>query len=197
MATNRVLFGLSQVHYAVWDESTSKYGEVKAAPGGVSLSLNREGDSSTFYADNVPFAAFYSDSGYTGDLELATAEKQMMVDLLGWEVDANGALLQVSGNTAPSFALMFEVSSNVRPERFVFYNCSLSRPEFEANTTNDSTDPDTRTLNFTAVNRELTYGTDKIVLPATSIEDDKTDTKAHEAYTKFFETVYLPTPVAA
>lgn len=197
MATNRVLFGLSNVHYALWDENTSQYGAVKVMKGAVSLTLNREGDSSTFYAENIPWASFYSDSGYTGDLELATTEQDALVDLLGWELDSNGALLYLSGVASPTFALSFEVSSNVKPVRYVFYNCTLSRPEFEANTTNDSTDPDTRTLNFTAINREFEYGTgNTISLPASQLEDDKSDETKHAAYVDFFKKVYLPTAKA-
>ena len=192
--TNRVLFGLSNVHYALWDEKSKKYGTPKAIKGAVSMSISREGDSSIFYADNVPYVSFQTNGGYSGDLNVAVVEDEVLIDLLGWEKDDHGMLIEDASAVAPTFALMYEVSSNTEPQRFVFYNCSVSRPENEANTKTDSTEPDTQTLNISMITRNFPYGSgtvDAVKGSITRSEENKT------TYEGFMNEVLLPSMAAA
>lgn len=63
MATteSKVMYGLSNVHYALLTETTdpetgaivSSYGEVKSFPGSVELTLSAEGNPVIFSADNT------------------------------------------------------------------------------------------------------------------------------------------------
>lgn len=141
-SSNKVQFGLSNAHYAVYDESTGKYGTPVAIKGSVSLSLDAEGDSTKFYADNIAYFSTSKNDGYTGSLEIAYVEKQLQIDLLGNE-DDNGLLLEFSDSTAKSFALLFEIDGNINKQRTVLYNCTLSRPSTEADTTENTVEPKT------------------------------------------------------
>lgn len=185
-----VRFGLSNVYYALYDEETSKYGTPVAIPGAVKMSLTKVGESETFYADNIPYATFESNGGYTAELEVAVAADQFLVDCLGMGKDDNGMIYESADDEPKSFALLYEVSSNNEPQRFVFYNVQASRPEPEHNTKSDSTTPDTITLPCTMATQSFTIGTEtKDVVKAhlTKTADNAT------AYENFIKSVLVPT----
>ena len=53
---DKVKFGIKNVHYAVLsDETTPTYETPVAIPGAVSFSLEANGDTSPFYADNMQY----------------------------------------------------------------------------------------------------------------------------------------------
>ena len=190
----KVVYGLSNVHYAVWDDETNSYGTPVHIPGAVSFTTTREGNNDNFFADNMPYVTFMTNGGYTGDLELAYAPAQMLIDLVGYIKADNGMVLEDSNAVAKTFALMFEVGSNTKPERCVFYNCTVSRPENDANTTTDSTEPDTQTLEFAAIPRQLPWkGATKNFVKGTLELSDETEA----LYNSFFTEVVLPETVKA
>lgn len=189
----KVRFGLSNVRYSVYDAETKTYGDVKRAKGGVSLSLDAEGDTSTFYADNTTYATFSTNNGYSGTLELAAAEDEMLKDLLGFE-DDGGILLEFSDAKQATFALMFEVDGNEVPQRTCIYGCTLSRPGVNANTKQESTDPDTQTFNFKSIGTDVTFKGVERHLARATVEN----TTANAAkYKTFFDKVPTPTEAAA
>ena len=102
----------------------------KPIKGSVSLNLTPEGDSSSFAADND--ANYYyanGNAGYSGTFEIAFAEDDFLADTLGRIKDSNGMLLEVADAQAAPFALLYEISSNALPQRYVLYSCTLNRPE--------------------------------------------------------------------
>ena len=148
-AENTVIFGLSNVHYAIISDEDGSYGTPKKLPGAVSLSISREGSVDTFWADNSGYASFdASNAGYSGTLTIAHMPKEALVDILGYK-ETNGVTWEDANAPTKRFALLFEVSSNTKPERFAYYEGTLSRPESDANTRTDSTTPDTQALSIT------------------------------------------------
>ena len=103
-------------------------------------------------------------------------------------------LVEFTDATPATFALMFEVSSNVKPQRTVMYACTLSRPQSDANTTSDTIEPDTVSLDFTAIAVELEYG--DTTRPAVKGTLTLTDT-SKTAYNSFFTAVPTPTAISA
>lgn len=192
----KVVFGLSNVHYAIYDEDDGTYGTPKPIPGGVSLSITREGNSDRFYADNMAYASFETNGGYTGELEMAYVPDSVFIDLLGYIQDSNGLVVEPADAVAKTFALLYEVSSNISPDRFVFYNCTLSRPENDANTTTDSTEPDTQSMAVSMIPRALPYGDGK-TLNVTKGHITKPTSGDTSKFDGFFGAVLLPTPPAA
>lgn len=191
--TRPVKYGLTNVYYSVLnDEGT--YETPKRIYGGVSLTCSPEGDSSTFHADNQPYFVQTVNSGYSGTLEVAFAEDEFLKDVLGYEADQNGLLVEFTDAIPKTFALMFEVSSNVKPQRTIFYACTLARPQSDANTTTDTIEPDTVSLDFTAIAREFTFG--DTTRPAVKGTLTKTAT-SESAYNTFYEQVLVPTAIAA
>lgn len=191
---NAVKFGISKAYYAKYDESTNKYSTPVALPGAVSMTLSREGEESSFYADNIVYYSITPNSGYTGEFSLAKAPQSVYIDLLGQSTDDNGMLIESTDDKQASFALLFEVDGNVEKQRFCFYNCTLSRPETEANTKEDSVEPDTDTLSIRMTSREFAWGSDTINAVKASVTDGE-GTKA--IFDKWYESVQEPSKAAA
>lgn len=151
----KVRFGIRNAHYAVFDETSGTYGTPKAIPGAVQLTTEANGNSSNFYADDIVYETFNKNAGYTGSLQIAVAEDELLEDLLGYVKAENGVVYEDANAKQASFALLFEVEGNQKNTRFAFYNCKLSRPSTEANTTTDETTPDTSTLDITMIGRDM------------------------------------------
>lgn len=180
---NKVRFGLSNV-YIVPIES-DEYGTPIKIPGAVSLTTSPEGESSNFYADNIPYFTAVTNAGYTGDLEMALIPDDAKVAMGLGVIDDNGAFVEDADIVAKPFALLYEVSGDARNRRNVFYNVTASRPEENAQTKEDSTEVSTETLSVTMVPKSINgRNFTKLSLePATANQS---------VYNSFFTTVLEP-----
>jgi phi13 family phage major tail protein len=80
---NKVRFGLKNCYYAkaTFDEDGNvTYDTPKRLPGAVSLSLDPEGESENFYADDIVYYVLNNNAGYEGDLELALIPEEFLKD---------------------------------------------------------------------------------------------------------------------
>lgn len=184
---NKVKFGLSNVHIAkmiIGEEGDITYGTPFPIKGAVSLSLDAEGDSEPFYADNMKYYESYANNGYTGELEVAKLPEQFYTEILGQKQDTNGGILENINDTISPFAFMYQIEGDQTGTRFCYYNTTVSRPSTEANTTEDTKTPDTETLSITTSARTDT-GDVRYKLPLT--DENKV------AYNAFFDAVPEPT----
>lgn len=183
MLNNKVKFGLSNVHIAKITEQDGviTYGAPFAMPGAVGLSADPEGDTTPFYADNIKYYIATSNQGYTGDLEIAITPEEFLTQILGQEKDTNGALFESADDINARFALMGEIEGDVKKRRFVYFDCTATRPSAEMNTNEESKEPQTDTISITMSPRT----TDKAIKAV--IEPDDTN-KA--IYDTFFTKVY-------
>lgn len=149
---SKVKYGLKNVHYAVATigaDGSATYGTPKPWPGAVSLTLDQQGGTTQFRADNINYWTGQSNNGYEGDLETALIPDSFKVDVLGMVVDGNGIMLEdVDAKTVP-FALMFQIETDTEARRFVFYNCTATRPSVTGNTTDEEIEPQTDTVTIT------------------------------------------------
>ena len=84
---DKVKFGIKNVHYALLtDETTPTFETPVAIPGAVSLSLEANGDSSSFHADDMQYFVTIVNNGYTGDLEVALFHSQFLEDIFGYTI---------------------------------------------------------------------------------------------------------------
>lgn len=178
---NKVRFGLEQAYYALIQDDGSFAAPV-ALKGAVSLTLNAEGNSSNFYADNCPYVTFSTNSGYTGELEIAVLEDKDAQALLGEVKAANGIVYEDADAQPAQFALLFQTDGNVHEKRYALYNCTLSRPSMNAKTTTDSTEPDTTTLSFTAIPLEMEIAGAKKKVTKGVIENDEAGKAIYDAW---------------
>lgn len=193
MSDNKVKYGLKNVHYAVATigaDGSATYGEVKPWPGGVSLSLDAQGGTTKFRADNINYWIGQSNNGYEGDLETALIPEDFKVDVLGEVVDGNGVSLEnVEAKTVP-FALMFQFEGDQKATRHVLYNCSATRPSVSGNTTDEEIEPQTETVTIT---------TGSVYFPnfngGMNIAKGRC-LQGEDGYSSFFSAVYVPSGTA-
>lgn len=151
---NKVRFGLDKVAIAPID-ATGKWEKPIAIPGAVSLTTNPQGETSNFYADNIPYFTVVTNSGYEGDLEMALIPDDVMVKLGLLLKDENGAVYEDADLNPVPFALLFRVMGDKRNRLNVMYNCTAQRPTAEQKTKEDSTTVTTEKLSFSAIPKEI------------------------------------------
>lgn len=188
----KVKYGLKNVHYAVAtiDEinNTATYGPVKPWPGAVNLSMDPQGGTNVFRADNIDYWTGQSNTGYQGDLETALVPDDFKKDVLGEIEDSNGVLVENTGAKTKYFALLFQFEHDDKAARHVIYKCSATRPAVEGKTTEEEIEPSTETVTITSGaihNDALDIDTPK----ARALQGDP-------AYDTWFDAVYQSTAPA-
>ena len=186
---NKVKFGLSNVHIAKITEADGEitYGTPFPMPGAVGLTAEPEGDTTPFYADNIKYYIAVANNGYTGDLEIAMTPEEFLTQILGQEKDTNGALFESSDDVNARFALMGEIEGDAKKRRFIYYDCTATRPSAEMNTVEESKEPQTDTISITMAPRS----SDKVIKAV--IEPNETN---QDVYDTFFTKVYEKNAVA-
>jgi phi13 family phage major tail protein len=188
MSQNKVTFGLEKVHIAFFDEASPTQPAWETPipiPGAVRFTPTAVGESTNFYADNTLYFSYTANNGYTAELEMANVPDAVLAEMLGWEIDGNGALIEVSDAIPKHFALMAQVQGDKRNRRFVFYDCVASRPAKERQTKAESITPNTDVLNLTISPIEI--GGKMIVRGEMELSDTN-----QTAYNSFFSAVYTP-----
>jgi len=183
MAENKVKFGLSNVHIAKITETNGEitYGVPFAMPGARSLTADPEGETTPFYADNIKYYIATSNQGYTGDLEVAMLIKDFFTQILGQTEDTNGALFESSDDKTARFALMGEIDGDVKKRRFVYFDCTATRPGSEMNTIEESKEPQTDTVSISMSPRSTDKAIKAVIEPTTENQ---------AVYDTFFTQVY-------
>jgi len=133
---NKVLFGIKNVHIAELTEEEGKitYGTPFAVPGATGFSPDPQGETSLFYADNKIYYRTNSNQGYQGDLVIAMTPEEFLTKILGRIKDNNGAIIENSDDKQKRFALMFEGDGDERARRYIYWDCTATRPSREHNT---------------------------------------------------------------
>ena len=183
MGKNKVLFGLEKVYVAFKEDDG--YAKPVHIPGAVNMALNAEGETNTFYADNIAYFAITSNNGYTGDLEMALIPDDVLAEMMGWEIDENGMLVEIADGKQKEFALLFEVSGNENNKRYVYYNCTSGKPNDEHETKGESTEPTTSTLTLTVTPTEIDGK--KVVRGNLELSDTN-----EAAFNAFYDEVLMP-----
>ena len=182
---NKIKYGLKNVYYAVInpaDEVGGKdtYGTPVALKGAVSISFDQQGETNKFYADDMTYFQSASNNGYEGTLEMAYISDAFRKDVLNEKQDDNGMLVEIAENATNPFALMFEFSGDDKKTRHILYNCTAQRPSIASQTKEESIDPQTETLNISAIANNSGY------VKASALEGSA-------KYSTFFTTVSEPT----
>lgn len=151
---NKVKYGLKNAHYApltVNENGYATYATPTPIPGSVSLTMDAQGETNTFYADNMAYFVSAANDGYSGPFEVAIIPDSFRRDILNETLDENTKiLLENINNQANPFALLFEFQGDQRAIRHVLYNCTCGRPSVASTTTNNTKTPTTETMNLTA-----------------------------------------------
>lgn len=141
----KVKYNISNAHYAV-KSAEGTYETPVALPGSVSLSLEQQGELSPFYADGIKYYVSATNGGYEGDYELAMIPDSFRTEVLGETADTNQVLIENTNTPTVEFAFGFDIDTDAGPMKFWFYNCTATRPSIDAQTNEDTIEPQTDTL---------------------------------------------------
>jgi len=186
---NKVKYGLKNVYFApITAESEAgvpTYGTPVAWPGAVNLSLDAEGDTNAFRADNIDYYVTASNNGYSGSLETALIPDSFRTAVLGEKTDTAGMIVEDAEANPVPFALLFQFEGDQKATRHVMYKCIATRPSVASETTDTTIEPVTEEVDLTcsAIYSEVL---DTHVVKAKALEGTAN-------YDTFFEAVKLPT----
>lgn len=188
---NKIKYGLKNVYFAVAtiaENGSATYSAPKAFPGAVSLSLEPQGESNPFFADNIEYWAGISNAGYEGELEIARIVDDFKKDVLGYKTGGNGLLYEDTNVTVKNFALLFQFEGDEHATRHVFYNCTATRPNVSGQTRSDTVEPQTETISISA--SSIYVATLDTNVSKAEVENV---TATAAVYSNFFSSVTLPT----
>lgn len=154
---NKITYGLSNAH--VWpitstsDAGVPTYGTIINLPGATELSLDAEGSSDPFYADDKVYYQGTANNGYSGSITLADLPDAFLETVMRETADSNGAHIENSDVEPLEFAIAFEFKGDASKRRHLFYRCKATRPSVGSSTKEDSVSPNTQELSFTAMPR--------------------------------------------
>lgn len=181
---NKVQFNLKNVHYAVLQDDGYSYATPVHIPGAVSLTLDPQGDTSTFYADGIAYYVSATNNGYSGSLEMARFPDVMLEAVWGMVKDNKNVVFEVSSAEPKDFALLFQIDGDKDSALYCFYRCKASRPSIAGNTTTETKTPQTQTANLTAA--PLAYDDDVDVIFSRTTANTDAATKSN-----WFKSVYM------
>lgn len=154
---NKITYGLSNV--AVWPITTvssggvPSYGDKITMSGAVEISLDAEGASDPFYADDIVYYQGVANNGYKGSLTIADIPGAFLTDIMGETIDTNGAYVEKADADPKEFAMAFEFKGDAKKRRHVFYRCKAARPSVSSKTKEDSVNPNTPELSISIMPR--------------------------------------------
>lgn len=182
---NKVKFNLKNVHFAK-KTAAGVYGTPFAHKGAVSLSMDAQGDLNPFYADGVKYFVGAANNGYEGDLEVAMVTDEFRTQILNELTDDNGVMFEDGDAATTEFAFGFQIDGDQNGTYFWYYGCTATRPSTEANTKEDTIDPQTDSFTISCAGDDFEYGSEtKRLIRAKSTDSAETAT--------WFDAVVVPT----
>ena len=156
--------------------------------GATQLTLTPQGNTWTFYADNIAYETGSSNTGYEVSVTIAVFGDQAKVDLLDYAVDSNGVVYEPADAEPKSCAFLWEFGGSKVKKRGLLYDVKFNRPTMTANTETDSVDPDTDELTGVAIGRDLTIDGEVVNVIKASVTNE-TATKTQ--FDSWFNAVYI------
>ena len=183
--SNKVKFGLKNLYIAPVTEGEGNaitFGTPVSWPGSVSLTMEPQGDTSAFYADDGKYYVTTSNAGYDVTLETALVPDWFTEQYLGETVDSDGNLVEQTIDTPEKFAALFEFTGDKKAMRHCLFYCQASRPTIEGETKGESAEVKTESISFNAM-----------AIPGTNIiKKRSTDNTDATAYNNWYQTVTIP-----
>ena len=184
---NKVKFGLRNCYYAKATMGASgdiAFGTPVAMPGAVSLSLDPEGESENFYADDSVYFVVSTNNGYSGDFELALIPESFLKDIMHEDEDSNGVIIENKDAQPEHFALLFDFTGDQKKIRHCMYYCTAQRAGIAGDTKEDKTEVKTEKLTIKST-----------PLPNGIVKAKTGNNTSDSVYNSWFSRVYMPDEV--
>jgi len=187
--TNKIKYGIKNATIfpaTIAADGSATYGTAIPVPGSVSLSLDQQGETNIFWADNIAYYTGVSNNGYEGDWEVAKIPDAVLTEILGFVDDTNGVLIEDANAPVKHFAFAFQFEGDVHARRHILYNCTMNRPSVASATKEEGIEPQTETVTITATSIYNATLDKDIVKASATQADSKTQ------YAAWFTTAYQP-----
>lgn len=151
--SNKVTFGLKNVHYAVAtvnEDDSWEYGVPKKLNGAQELTAEVISGKTDVYADDKIIATLASSSGSNITLKLTELDDEFKVDVLGFAKDSNDNLVEVVNHRTKSFALGYEIQGDAKSRRIWYFLCTASPVSDSTKTKAESIEPNAVNISITA-----------------------------------------------
>lgn len=175
-------------------EAAPVYGDVKTAPGVISVNINPNTSLATLFADDGPMEV----ASTLGNIDVAINKAELTTenkaDLLGHTVDENGGIAYADSDVPPWVAIGFRTLKSNGKYRYVWlYKGKFTDPEDNNETKADSINFQTDTINgqFVKLNYPVTVGGVPKRLWKYEMDADNTEAKA-DVMAKWFDSVVMP-----
>lgn len=193
--------GCDNLVYAIMtteDTTTTEptYGEVKSAPGVMSININPNGTIETLFADDGAMETAATTGKIEVEIQKNALTSENKADLLGHTIDSNGGVVFADSDVPPWVAIGFRTLKSNGNYRYVWlYKGKFSEPEDSNETKGDGINfqTDTITGNFAKIQKSIEIAEGKSVRPwKFEIDEDNEEANA-EAIKKWFAAPLFPT----
>ena len=175
------------------------YDEVTSAPGVMSININPNGAQETLFADDGPMES----ASTLGRIEVEIQKNELTSvnksDLLGHEIDSNGAVVYGDSDVPPYVAIGFRTLKSNGKYRYVWlYKGKFTEPEDNNETKGDGINfqADTISGQFTRLTNKYTVNGKTIRPWKYELDGDSADAKA-EVINTWFDAPVMPNASAA
>lgn len=146
-------------------QSAPVYGEVKSAPGVMTININPNGSQETLFADDGPMDTASTLGRIEVEIQKNELTTENKADFLGHEIDTNGALVYGDSDVPPWLAIGFRtLKSNGKYRHVWLYKGKFTEPEDANETKGDSINFQADTINgqFTKLSYQYTVNGKKV-----------------------------------
>ena len=172
------------------------YAAVTPAPGVMSININPNGAQETLFADDGPMDVASTLGKIDVEIHKNELTTQNKADLLGHEIDSNGALVYSDNDVPPFVAIAFRTLKSNGNYRYVWlYKGKFNEPEDQNETKGDSINfqADTISGQFTRLNYAYTInGKSKRPWKYELDQEHATETAAAATITRWFNAPVMP-----
>lgn len=170
------------------------YAEVTPAPGVMSININPNGSIETLFADDGPMETAATMGKIDVEIQKNELTTQNKADLLGHQIDGNGAVVYGDSDVPPYVAIGFRTLKSNGKYRYVWlYKGKFSEPEDANETKGDSINfqSDTISGQFAKLNFPYTVN-GKSVRPWKYELDGDNTTAKEQVMTDWFKAPVMP-----
>ena len=174
------------------------YSDVKKAPGVMHVNINPNGSQETLFADDGPMETASTLGKIDVEIQKNELTTENKADLLGHEIDSNGAVVYGDSDVPPWVAIGFRTLKSNGKYRYVWlYKGKFSEPEDQNETKGDSINfqSDTISGQFTRLTKPFIINGKSVRPWKYELDQDNPEAKA-EAITSWFEAPVMPVTTA-
>lgn len=170
------------------------YGDVKSAPGVISVNINPNASQETLFADDGPYDTATTLGKIDVEINKAELTTENKADLLGHQIDGNGGIIYGDSDVAPWAAIGFRTLKSNGNYRYVWlYKGKFTDPEDNNETKGDSINFQTDTIKgqFVKLSNQISINGKKVRPWKYEIDSDNEDADLNVMAT-WFESVVMP-----